>query len=104
MVDNDDGRQLQQERFQFLEILRLARDLKVDFAYPTQTLHHTFDHVPTEARPARVTPSDDELAALVRGFGPKGDRARPDGPRITSGFFAVATEGSSDDVSEDAGA
>jgi MscS family membrane protein len=95
--------ELRQRHNVFLEIMRLARDLKVDFAYPTQTLHHTFDHVPTEARPARVTPSDEELAALVRGFGPKGERARPEGPTITSGFFAVATEGSSDDVSEDAG-
>lgn len=96
--------ELRQRHNVYLEIMRLARDLGVEFAYPTQTLHHTFDHVPNQARPAHVAPSDEELAKAVRSFGPKGSRARPAGPTITSGFFAVTAEGTSDDVTADEGA
>ena len=72
----------------YLEILRLARDLGVSFAFPTQTLH--VDHVasPGAPRALREPLSPDELGAVVRGFGPKGKKARPSGPRITDGYFA----------------
>lgn len=95
--------ELRQRHNVYLEIMRLARALDVTFAYPTQTLHHMFEHPPGQPREQKAPPADEELARLVRSFGPEGDRARPDGPRITSGFFAIAKEGSSDDVSEDAG-
>ncbi len=68
----------------FLELLRLAKDLGVDFAFPTRTLHVERLARAGEA-PRREVPED--LAAIVEGYGPGGDRARPEGPEITSGFL-----------------
>ncbi|MEQ9366745.1 MAG: mechanosensitive ion channel family protein [Leptospirales bacterium] len=66
----------------YLEILRLAKELKVEFAYPTQTLH--VESFP-EKRPTRG-PSDipgEKMAVIAKDFGSGGARARPAG----SGLF-----------------
>jgi MscS family membrane protein len=69
----------------FLEILRLAKELGVDFAFPTQTLH--VDTLPAlgEQKPPRTGPEN--LAQVVEAFGPGGARARPAGPQLTHGFW-----------------
>ncbi len=72
----------------FLEIMRLAKELGVQFAFPTQTL--LLDHVAAPGK-ERVVPEPhpvDGMAKVVNAFGPKGDKARPSGPRITDGYLA----------------
>jgi MscS family membrane protein len=75
----------------FLEILRLARDLGVSFAFPTQTLH-VESVAEAERRSPHEAPSDAELGATVLAFAPDGARARPDGPKISDGFYAGTLE------------
>jgi MscS family membrane protein len=65
-----------------LEIVRLAEELGVEFAFPTQTLHvETFP----EKTPTRTTPEPDpdRLAEAAKRFGRDGSAARPAG----SGLF-----------------
>jgi MscS family membrane protein len=63
----------------FLEILRLAEEVGVEFAFPTQTLHvdSFYGERPREVG-KKKTP--EELAAAVRDFGPKGRLSRPSVP------------------------
>ncbi|MBX3217896.1 MAG: mechanosensitive ion channel family protein [Labilithrix sp.] len=72
----------------FLEVMRLARALGVRLSFPSRTLRLA----PSDgARAPGELPeptSSSELADVVRGFGPEGERARPNGPRITNGFLA----------------
>ncbi len=69
----------------FLEILRLAKEIGVDFAFPTQTLHVDSLPEPGSIRPERTGPAN--LAEVVEAFGPDGAKARPAGPRLTHGYF-----------------
>ncbi len=73
--------ELQQRHNFFLEILRLAKEVGVEFAFPTQTLHvdSFFKDQPREVGESKT---EDELAAGVRAFGPGGDKGNPDGLRI----------------------
>ncbi len=71
----------------FLEILRLARELKIEFAFPTQTLHVASVTEPQPV-PHKEVPPEEAMAAKVIAFAPGGDLSRPAGPRITDGFFA----------------
>ena len=72
----------------FLEILRLARELGVSFAYPTRTLKIDELPAPGAGRTPRESPSNAELAEVVRAFGPSGVRSNPHGPHIVPGGFA----------------
>ncbi|MCA9619119.1 MAG: mechanosensitive ion channel family protein [Myxococcales bacterium] len=74
----------------FLEIMRLARDLGVSFAFPTQSLHLE-SMAPAAARDAPPLLSLEELRDVVRGYGPDGDRGRPSGVKITSSQYTAAT-------------
>ncbi len=66
-----------------LEILRLAADLGVQFAFPTQTLHlHKASKEALE--PSSAQPQ--ELAQVIRAFGPGGDRARASGVDLGLSF------------------
>jgi MscS family membrane protein len=69
----------------FLEIMRLARDLGVSFAFPTQSLH--LESMPALPASLDTAPEATSLRAIVEAYGPGGDRARPDGPTITDGGF-----------------
>lgn len=71
-----------------LEILRLASQLNVRFAFPTQSLH--LETVARPGAPAPVTPITPaaDLATIVRGFGAGGALARPDGVQIAGGLRA----------------
>ncbi len=79
------SKELQERHKVLLEILRLAKDLGIDFAFPTQTLHVKSMPEPGAVRPPRTGPEN--LAEVVTSFGPGGSRARPEGPRITDGFL-----------------
>jgi MscS family membrane protein len=67
----------------FLEIIRLARELHVSFAFPTQTLHVDSLAAPGQAAKAGTSPDTAKLAEIVHAFGPSGARARPSGIQIT---------------------
>ncbi|RLB48187.1 MAG: mechanosensitive ion channel family protein [Deltaproteobacteria bacterium] len=79
----------------YLEFLRLAKELGVEFAFPTQTLHVESMAAPSSAE-APVVPSEEQLEAKVLAFSPGGKLSRPAGPRITHGFFAGQTPKGSD--------
>ncbi len=65
----------------FLEILRLAEELGVEFAFPTQTVH--VDSFYKDApRPVGKARSPEEMAAAVEAFGPRGTLSRPSGPEL----------------------
>ncbi len=66
----------------FLEIMRLADDLGVSFAFPTQSLHVESAAVAREKPPIDV-PNAKALAQIVHDYAPEGARARVDGPQIT---------------------
>ena len=65
-----------------LEILRLAEEIGVEFAFPTQTVQ--VDSFYSE-KPRQVGKkmTSDALAKTVKDFGPKGDKAQPKGPVLT---------------------
>jgi MscS family membrane protein len=65
----------------FLEILRLAETLQVEFAYPTQTLH--LETAPGQ-EPIKIDHDTDaeRLKQIAVDFGPGGKSAKPDGMGI----------------------
>ncbi|MDF1564115.1 MAG: mechanosensitive ion channel family protein [Deltaproteobacteria bacterium] len=69
----------------FLEILRLAKELNVDFAFPTQTLH--VESV-AEAGKTFERETPEGLAEVIAAFGPEGSKSRPEGRMITEGYYA----------------
>ena len=73
--------ELQQRHNFLLEVLRLAGEVGVEFAFPTQTLHvdSLYKDQPREVGESR---SEEELANGVFEFGPNGSKARPDGIRL----------------------
>ncbi len=71
----------------FLEILRLAKELHVEFAFPTQTLH--LDSLAeSQAQAVPVEPPRTELSNVVEAFGPGGGMSRPHSPLLTNGYLA----------------
>lgn len=73
----------------YLEILRLAKELGVEFALPTRTLHIETAAVPGAPRETAPPKSEERLAEICRSFGPEGALSRPSGPKVTDGFFAT---------------
>lgn len=73
--------ELQQRHNFLLEVLRLAKEVGVEFAFPTQTLHvdSLFKDSPREVG---ETKSEKELATGVFEFGPGGSKGKPDGLKI----------------------
>jgi len=67
-----------------LEWLRLADQLGVGFAFPTQTLH--LDTMGPQGR-AALPEAPEAFAEVVRGFGPGGSRATPETPAFTEEFW-----------------
>ncbi len=76
----------------FLEIVRLAKDLDVTFAFPTQTLH--VESLAEPGAPRAVPPEKPvrHMSDIVLSYGPGGSRARPSGPRIAGGLYAGTDE------------
>jgi len=73
---NDWGIELRERGRIFLEIIRLAEKLNVDFAFPTQTVH--IDSFPGHERPATREEALAEMATVAAEFGPGGGFARPE--------------------------
>lgn len=73
--------ELQQRHNFLLEVLRLSKEVGVEFAFPTQTLH--VDSLSKE-EPRKVGEnlSTEELAIGVFEFGPGGSKANPEGLKI----------------------
>lgn len=95
--------ELLQRQNVFLEVMRLAKSLNVDFAFPTQTLH--VESVATaKDMPPRESPSRSALTKTVESFGPKGSASMPESPLLSDGYFPVPQEkGSDEEVDFDAG-
>ncbi len=67
-----------------LDIMRLAAELGVEFAFPTQTLH--LASAPGQPAEPPDAPSRERLAGTVDAFGPRGERGqRVDAP-LTGGY------------------
>lgn len=73
--------ELQQRHNFFLEILRLAKEVGVEFAFPTQTLHMD-SFYKDEPRKVGEERTEEELASAIYEFGPDGKKGKPDGIRI----------------------
>jgi len=73
--------ELQQRHNFLLEVLRLAKEVGVEFAFPTQTLH-VDSFFKDQARKVGESRTDDELATGVHAFGPGGNKGNPDGLKI----------------------
>lgn len=83
--------ELRQRHLLYLEIMRLAEALGVEFAFPTRTLHIASQASPTPMGP-RPAPSDAVLGERVRLFASGGERSRPAGPHITDGYYPNAAK------------
>ena len=70
--------ELQQRHNFLLEVYRLADEVGVEFAFPTQTLHidSVFSDAPRKVGKER---SEEELAGTIYAFGPEGDLSKPGG-------------------------
>lgn len=77
----DWSKELEHRHNLLLEFHRLAQTLQVEFAFPTQTLHVASMPGQPEVIPGGA--SDEELAAIVRGYGPGGSMGRPRGKALT---------------------
>jgi MscS family membrane protein len=83
----------------YLEFLRLAKELGIGFAFPTQTLH--IETLPTPGtRPQLAPPSDDELKERIAAFAPKGRLSRPAGPQLSGGYLAEPSRAAKGDEGE----
>ena len=67
-----------------LDIVRLAQRLRVEFAFPTQTLY--VDSGPGQPFQAPAAPAPDQLARAVNDFGPNGAAGQRSDRPLTSGF------------------
>ncbi len=85
--------ELRQRHNIFMEILRLARTLGVQFAFPTQTLHVNYLAQMGAERVVPTPKERNEMANVIRAFGPGGQLSKPDSPVITEGYIAGTTGG-----------
>ena len=82
--------ELKQRHNVYLEILRLAAELKVDFAFPTQTLHVASLAAPRASQPQPQPLPRPQLAPVIQAFGPGGARSQPETEPVTGGYFALS--------------
>ncbi len=73
--------ELQQRHNFLLEVLRLAEEVGVEFAFPTQTLH-VDSLYKDEPRKVGKERTEEELATGVYEFGPNGSKGKPEGLKI----------------------
>ena len=78
------GEELKGRHHLHLEWLRLADQLGVGFAFPTQTLH--VDTLGPQGR-APLEPAPESFPEVIRSFGPGGSNARPETPSFTQEFW-----------------
>jgi MscS family membrane protein len=76
----------------FIEILRLAKELNIDFAFPTRTLH--IESSPEHSGAAARTAYDiDKIKRIVGEFAPGGSSSRPAGLGIYTPSFKEKQQG-----------
>lgn len=86
----------------FLEIMRLAKELNVDFAFPTQTLHVETRASESEILP-RVSPKRDALVSTIESFAKGGARSNPTSSELTQGFWPSSVNVRGNDEEADGG-
>ena len=67
-----------------LDVMRLAEDLGVEFAFPTQTLHVA--STPDQPQRLPEAPARERLGGIVEGYGPNGSAGQRRDAPITAGF------------------
>lgn len=87
-VSNWDEELLQKQNI-YLEILRLGRQLKVSFAFPTQTVE--VSRLPHEPALAKNPLSPSDLKSKAKGFGPGGELSSPKGQGLFTPAFKQHT-------------
>lgn len=70
-----------------LDVMRLAKEVGVEFAFPTQTLH-VGSHI-EGAYKAPTPKSSEQLAAAATAFGPGGSLSHPEGIQLTKDGKAI---------------
>lgn len=73
-----------------LEFIRLAEDLGVSFAFPSQSLY--LESTPSEPLPSHEPRSIADFQKVVDGYAPQGQRARPDGPEFPRSWSVKARD------------
>jgi MscS family membrane protein len=73
----DWGAELRERQNFMIEVIRLAGELGVGFAFPTQTVH--LESTPEKPRPPEDLRPLDELDAVLRRFGKGGEKSVPHG-------------------------
>lgn len=63
-----------QKHFVYMEFLRMAHDMGVSFAFPTQSLH--LESTPEKSKQVENAPTED-LLGVSRSYGPSGAKSRP---------------------------
>ena len=93
--------ELEQRHAIYLEIMRLAKDLDVQFAFPTQTMMIDYVNEPGKPRDLAAPQEPSAMAGVVHAFGPQGANSVPGGPRITEKRYlataAPAAQSADDD-------
>ncbi len=90
--------ELAQRHNVYLEIMGLAQELGVSFAFPTQTLHLDSVAAPGATRHVPPAPESAKLVQVINAFGPGGESARPEGPELTHGYLPGSSpSGSAED-------
>ena len=95
---SDWSQELKERHNILLELLRLADALGVCFAFPTQTIH--IDSTPENPLRSHEPQAPEALGALVTGFGPGGEAARPNGMPLTRFFEGDQTARGDSDAGE----
>jgi MscS family membrane protein len=73
--------ELQERHNFFMDILRVAKETGVEFAFPTQTVHIDSFYKDTPREVGQKI-GDDKLVDSVWSFGPEGDASKKGGPRL----------------------
>lgn len=72
--------ELEERQNIYLQLLHLARELGVSFAFPTQTLHiESLPSTESQSRPHQIQPDLTNLREVAHAFGAAGQHSRPEG-------------------------
>ena len=94
--------ELAQRQNLFLEIIRLAEELNIEFAFPTQTLHIE-SMAAQSAFTKQPVPSREEMLASIMAHAPEGERSVPHGRPYTDHGFRPGTAIARSDFDDDHG-
>lgn len=83
--------ELEERHNVYLEILRLAKSLAVEFALPTQTLHLESVAEPSRAKVVSAAMTESDLGRAINAFGPGGTSSRPTSLPLTEGAYLASS-------------